>query len=67
MEPARALVITTLRTLQFLNRREEKRLRAILADSPKFLLKMETQSDLEKILSQAKAQAAELAKLEQDD
>jgi hypothetical protein len=37
MEPARTIAISTLQTLIFLGRSEEKRLRAILAESPKFL------------------------------
>jgi len=66
MEPTRTIAISTLQKLIFLGRGEEKRLRAILAESPKFLVKMQTRSDLEKIVRKTKIQSEELERLQAD-
>jgi hypothetical protein len=63
MEPHRTRVIAALQSLIFLGRDEEKRLRAILADTPKFMLKMQARADLEKIIRLTKARSEELEKL----
>ena len=55
--------IANLQALVFLGRIEEKRLRAILADAPKFMVKMQARADLEKIVRMAKAQSEELETL----
>jgi hypothetical protein len=52
--------VATLQTLVFLGRIEEKRLRAILADAPKFMVKMKTRAHLENVVRITKAQSEEL-------
>ena len=52
-----------LQSLIFLGRGEERRLRAILTDAPKFMVKMQARADLEKIVRMTKAQLEELEKL----
>jgi hypothetical protein len=49
-----------LHSLIFLGRGEERRLRAILADDPKFMVKMQARADLEKIVRIRKVQTEEL-------
>ena len=61
--PAHTLAASTLQTLLFLGRIEEKRPRGILADGPKFMVKMKTQSELEKVLKRIKVQFEELERL----
>jgi hypothetical protein len=63
MEQQRNRTIAALQSLIFLGRGEEKRLRAILADAPKFMVKMQARADLEKLVRIAKAQSVELEKL----
>jgi hypothetical protein len=63
MEPTLAHAISTLLSLVFLGRFEEKRLRRILACDPAFKLKMQTRFDLERVLTKTKAQSQELEKL----
>jgi len=60
---ARDLAASTLRSLLFIGRGEEKRLRGILADHPTFLVKMQTRSELEKVLKQLQVQLEEFEKL----
>jgi hypothetical protein len=67
MEQARRQAASTLQSLIFLGRGEEKRLRAVLADGPKFLVKMRTRAELEKILQKIKLQSVELARLGNED
>jgi hypothetical protein len=56
-----------LQSLIFLGRGEERRLRAILADAPKFMVKMQARADLEKIVRTTKAQLEELERLRVGD
>jgi hypothetical protein len=63
MESHSTRTIATLQSLIFLGRGEERRLRAILADAPKFMLKMQARADLEKVVRTTKAQLEELEKL----
>jgi hypothetical protein len=62
METDRTRAIA-LHSLIFLGRGEERRLRAVLADDPKFMVKMQARADLEKIVRIIKAQSAELEQL----
>jgi hypothetical protein len=64
MEQARRQAATTLQSLIFLGRGEEKRLRLILVAEPTFMFKMQTRADLEKCLRKTKVALAELAKLQ---
>jgi hypothetical protein len=62
MEADRTRAIA-LHSLIFLGRGEERRLRAILADDPKFMVKMQARADLEKTVRIIKAQSEELERL----
>jgi hypothetical protein len=62
METDRTRAIA-LHSLIFLGRGEERRLRAILADDPKFIVKMQARADLEKVVRIIKAQSQELESL----
>jgi hypothetical protein len=64
MEPVQELAISTLRTLLFLGNQEEKKLKTILSDDPAFRVKMQTRTDLERLLRNGKIQSDELARLE---
>ena len=64
MEQARRQATTTLQSLIFLGRGEEKRLRLILVAEPTFILKMQTRADLEKCLRNTKIALEELAFLQ---
>jgi len=55
--------IAALQALVFLGRIEEKRLRAILADAPKFMTRMRARADLENIVRMTKGQSEELETL----
>jgi hypothetical protein len=63
MEPPRTRAIAVLQSLIFLGRGEERRLRAILAEAPKFMVKMQARADLEKIVRIVRTQSEELEKL----
>ena len=63
MEPQRTRAMAALQSLLFLGRGEERRLRAILAGAPQFIVKMRARTDLEKIVRMIKAQSEELEKL----
>jgi hypothetical protein len=63
METDRTHAIAALHSLVFLGRGEERRLRAILADAPQFMVKMQARADLEKIVRIIKAQSEELERL----
>ena len=63
MESTNAHDVSNLKSLLFLGKVEEKRLRAVLADHPEFRLKMQTRFDLEGLLRKTKVQSEELEKL----
>jgi hypothetical protein len=63
MESTSTPAISSLQSLLFLARVEEKRLRTILATNPAFRLKMQTQVDLENLLRRTSVQSEELEKL----
>jgi len=67
VDPSRTLAVSALQTLLFLGRVEEKRLRAILADSPRFLIEMRTRSELERLVKRIRVQSEEFEKLQAED
>ena len=56
--------MSNLQSLIYLDRGEEKRLCAILADAPKFMLKMRVRADLEKCRRKLKLASEELERLQ---
>jgi hypothetical protein len=54
MDAGRTIAISTLQSLVFLDRGEEKRVRLILAAEPTFMLKMRTRSDPERCVRNTK-------------
>ena len=66
MDPGRTIAISTLQSLIYFDRGEENRLRAILADAPKFMLKMKVRADLEKCRRKIKLASEELERLQAD-
>jgi hypothetical protein len=64
MEPGRTIAISTLQSLIFLGRGEEKRLRLILASGPAFVLRMKTRADLERCIRKTNLAMEELAALQ---
>ena len=64
MDRGRTIAISTLQSLIYLDRGEENRLRAILADAPKFMLKMKVRADLDKCRRKIKLASEELARLQ---
>ena len=63
METTNAHAISSLKSLLFLGRTEEKRLRAVLAGHPDFRLRMQTRFELEMLLRKTTVQSEELEKL----
>jgi hypothetical protein len=64
MTATQTLSISNLLSLLFLNSVEERRLRAILACSPIFRVKMQTQFDLQVLARKGTALSKELDQLE---